>query len=159
MKEKTIRALYITVGCIPFIWLLIYTVVDSWDYFSIGNYFFDLIFNIGRFPWVLVGLVLILIGALIPMGNKDTIVIAEESKETAVVGKNNKKPLWIILMVLGVIPFAAPILMLVYGVIINDPSSNNMSDFFLLWSYIFWPTYIVGGFLIVLSSLKLKKSN
>lgn len=148
MKDKMLKILFIVIGCIPFVWLFAFTVIDSWEYLSFANYFVDVVINIGRFPVVLAGLVLIIIGALIPSKNKET------SSKT-----KNTKVLWIVLLVVGIIPFAAPILMAVIDLFMQLSTSNNPVGFLTYWSYVFWPTYIVGALLIALSTVKLKKCN
>ena len=148
MKDKMLKILFIVIGCIPFAWLFAFTVIDSWEYLSFANYFVDVVINIGRFPVVLAGLVLIIIGALIPSKNKET------SSKT-----KNTKVLWIVLLVVGIIPFAAPILMAVIDLFMQLSTSNNPVEFLTYWSYVFWPTYIVGALLIALSTVKLKKCN
>jgi len=79
-----------------------------------------------------------------------------------------KKKVWIILLALGIIPFAIPIISGLYnsingfsGLCILDCDYyygfNALMDSVILYSFIFWPTYIVGAILIVLSIMKLKK--
>lgn len=150
MKDRMLKILFIIIGCILIMWLFAFTVIDSWEYLSLANYFVDVVINIGRFPWVLIGFVLVVIGALIPSGNKE---VSGEVKQ------KNKKALWIVLLVVGIIPFAAPILMAVIDLFMNVSTSNNSVEFLTYWSYVFWPTYIVGALLIALSSVKLKKCN
>ena len=79
----------------------------------------------------------------------------------------NKK-LWILLLILGIIPF---IIVLGYGIyssitgysalcILNCTKDYGLiafRDSVILYSFVFWPTYIIGLFLIVLSVIKLKK--
>ena len=148
MKDKTLKLLFIILGIIPVIWLLGYTVVDSWEYLSISNYFVDVVLNIGMFPWVLVGIVLIIIGVLIPTDKKENL------------GKTkNKKALWIVLLIVGIIPLAGPILMAIVDLFMHVSTSSNPVEFLVYWSYVFWPTYIVGALLIALAAVKLKKTN
>ena len=149
MKEKNLKVLCIVTGIIPFLWLLIYSVVTSIEYFSVANFLTEIALNLLAHPWVLVGLVLIVLGALMPFGNK-------EQKEKPV---KNKKGLWIFLLVLGMIPFITPMVLVLVELIIKMSSSKSGGEYFTYWSYLFWPTYVIGGALIFLSCIKLKKNN
>ena len=60
--------------------------------------------------------------------------------------------IWKILLFIGICPLAAPFLMSV-----TKPSSWTMLDWLVLYSFVYWPTYIVGLGLIALSIYKLKK--
>ena len=79
-----------------------------------------------------------------------------------------RKNLWIVLLIVGIIPFIAP---LVYGIYnsINgfsgmcwwacehyDYGFKALTGSIILYSYIFWPTYIIGIALVILSVIKLK---
>lgn len=80
--------------------------------------------------------------------------------------KNNKR-IWIFLLILGVVPFAIPLISGIYDSI-NGFSGlcflecdyyygrKALIDSIYLYSFIFWPTYIIGIILIVLSIIKLK---
>ena len=63
-----------------------------------------------------------------------------------------------ILIVLGIVPFA---LALILGLPIFRVSYLSYVDFLILYSYLFWPTYILGALLLaagtVLTSLRKKK--
>lgn len=58
-----------------------------------------------------------------------------------------------ILMGLGTVPFLAA---LILGLPIFRASSLTYGDFLILWSYLFWPTYILGAVLI-LAGIVLRK--
>ena len=62
-----------------------------------------------------------------------------------------QKTLWIILLVLGIIPF---VYVLCYGLF---SSSRSFIESIKVYSSIIWPLYILGLFLIVLSIIKLKR--
>ena len=68
------------------------------------------------------------------------------------------KILSVILYVLGAVPFAAA---LIFGLPVFRVSSLTYGDFLILYSYLFWPTYILGALLIaagaVLTILRKKK--
>ena len=149
MKEKNLKVLCIVTGIIPFLWLLIYSVVTSIEYFSVANYLTEIALNLLAHPWVLVGLVLIVLGALMPFGNK-------EQKEKPV---KNKKGLWIFLLVLGMIPFITPMVLVLVELIIKMSSSKSGGEYYTYLSYLIWTTYVIGGALIFLSCIKLKKNN
>ena len=79
-----------------------------------------------------------------------------------------KKIIWIILLIIGLIPFIVPLITATYDSI-NGFSGlcfvgcvpyygfKAFFDCIYLYSYIAWPTYIIGIILIVLSIIKLRK--
>ena len=66
----------------------------------------------------------------------------------------NKK-LWWFLMAIGLIPFAAPFIGFAYEMI--NSSSWSLVDWLVLYSFVYWPTYLVGLALIAISVYKLMK--
>ncbi len=62
----------------------------------------------------------------------------------------NKTSIWKLLLILGLCPFVAPF---VYNLVMHW----ELLDMLVLWSYVYWPTYIIGLFLIGISIFKLKK--
>ncbi|MBE6148701.1 MAG: hypothetical protein E7167_04380 [Firmicutes bacterium] len=82
--------------------------------------------------------------------------------------RKNKRIIWIILLIVGIIPFVIPLIAGVYDSIAgfsglcilecdNYYGFNALIDSIYLYSFIFWPTYIIGFVLIVLSFIKLKR--
>ena len=65
------------------------------------------------------------------------------------------KRFWWFLLDVGLIPFAAPFIGFAYEMI--NSSSWPMMDWLVLYSFIYWPTYLVGLALIAISVYKLKK--
>ena len=63
--------------------------------------------------------------------------------------------LWRILLILGMIPFVIPFLTFAYEMI--NASSWVLVDWLIMYSFVFWPTYVVGFILIIVSVYKLKK--
>lgn len=79
-----------------------------------------------------------------------------------------KKKVWIILLVVGIIPLIVPLILGIYNSIIGYSGLclfqcdyyygiKAFIDSIILYSYIFWPTYVIGILLIILSIIKLKK--
>ena len=66
----------------------------------------------------------------------------------------NKK-LWWILLIIGIIPFIAPLIGFAYEMI--NSSSWTFMDWMVLYSFVYWPTYIVGLILMIVSVCKLRK--
>ena len=66
-----------------------------------------------------------------------------------------KKKLWRTLLVLGIIPFAVPFLGFAYDML--NSSSWTLLDYWFLYSFVYWPTYIPGLLLMILSAYKLMK--
>ena len=66
-----------------------------------------------------------------------------------------KRKIWWILLIIGIIPFVAPFIAFEYEMI--NSSSWVLVDWLILYSFIYWPTYIVGLILILISVYKLIK--
>jgi len=67
----------------------------------------------------------------------------------------NNRMLWRILLIVGIIPFTAPFIGFAYEMI--NSSSWILIDWLVLYSFIYWPTYIIGLILIIVSIYKLRK--
>ena len=65
------------------------------------------------------------------------------------------KALWWVLLIIGIIPFAAPFIGFAYEMIIS--SAWTLVDWLVLYSFVYWPTYVVGLILIIVSVCKLRK--
>ena len=65
------------------------------------------------------------------------------------------KRLWWFLLAVGMIPFAAPFLGFAYEWI--NSSSWSLLDWLILYSFVYWPTYLIGVVLIAISVYKLRK--
>lgn len=66
----------------------------------------------------------------------------------------NKK-LWLILLIIGSIPFVAPFIGFAYEMI--NSLSWTLVDWLVLYSFVYWPTYLVGLILIFISVCKFRK--
>lgn len=62
-----------------------------------------------------------------------------------------KKQTWKILMMISLLPFLVPIFLAH-----TRMSSWTYLDWFLIWSYLYWPTYLLGFGLFVVSICKLR---
>ena len=60
----------------------------------------------------------------------------------------NRKYLWYILLIVGIIPFLLPIVLGFYRMSIE---SWTLLDWLILYSYVYWPTYLAGIILIGIS--------
>ena len=65
-----------------------------------------------------------------------------------------KKHLWKILIIVGVIPMVLPFILGVYHTMIEF---WKLGDWLILYSYIYWPTYVLGILLIVAGIVMKKK--
>ena len=65
------------------------------------------------------------------------------------------KMIWQLLLIIGIIPFIAPFISFVYEILIF--SSWTLIDWLVMYSFIYWPTYVVGIILIIVSISKLHK--
>ena len=61
---------------------------------------------------------------------------------------------WKILLLLGIFPFVVPF---ITGIYMSVTESWDITDWLVMYSFIYWPTYILGLILIVLSVYKLVK--
>ena len=66
----------------------------------------------------------------------------------------NKK-IWRTLLVLGIVPFLIPFFGFGYEML--NSSNWALFDYWFLYSFLYWPTYLVGLVLIVLSVFKLRR--
>ena len=66
--------------------------------------------------------------------------------------KKDNTPLYIILT--GSLPFMIPILAGIYKVTIE---SWDILSWLILYSYLFWPSYVIGLILIIIGIVKLKR--
>lgn len=67
-------------------------------------------------------------------------------------GTLKKKTVWKGLLIAGICPFVIPFLIGVYRMSIE---SWYLLDWLILYSFVYWPTYLVGFIAIVISSSKL----
>ena len=65
------------------------------------------------------------------------------------------KEFWWVLLIVGIVPFAAPFIGFAYEMI--NSSSWSFADWLVLYSFVYWPTYVVGLILIIISVCKLRK--
>ena len=69
--------------------------------------------------------------------------------------KINNKLLYKILFFIGLCPFLAPFIY--YFILIFAHNEHwNLLDLWILWSFVYWPTYIAGVITIAFSVYKLK---
>lgn len=69
-----------------------------------------------------------------------------------------KSLIWNILLVIGIIPFILPFVLGLYRMSIE---SWTMIDWLVMYSFIYWPTYLAGAIVIAVSIIgrMLKKKN
>ena len=65
-----------------------------------------------------------------------------------------KKEFWRTLLVLGIVPFLIPFFGFGYEML--NGSDWTLLDYWFLYSFLYWPTYLVGLVLIVLAVCKLR---
>ena len=63
-----------------------------------------------------------------------------------------KAIIWKVLLLIGIFPFVLPFVLGVYRISIE---SWTMIDWLVMYSFIYWPTYIVGSVLVVVSLKKI----
>ncbi len=148
MKRKILKTVLIILGLIPFVWLFCGELNAYYtDFSDLIDCLFGTIIKLIVYPWVLLGLIPICIGMLLP------------SKNEKVIKKKNRKVLWKVLLVIGILPFAIPLLLSfissIFGLGLFYADGLSGIDFLVLWSFIFWPTYVIGVFVIILSIIKI----
>ena len=67
-----------------------------------------------------------------------------------------RRGLWRALLALGLLPFVLPFLIGLYRMSIE---SWAMPDWLVMYSFIYWPTYVAGLVLILLSAWQLSKKS
>lgn len=65
-----------------------------------------------------------------------------------------KQLIWKILLVIGICPILYPVLS---GIYMMSIESWTLLDWIALYSFVYWPTYVIGLLLIILSTHKLVK--
>ncbi|MBQ9940068.1 MAG: hypothetical protein IJO74_00805 [Clostridia bacterium] len=69
-----------------------------------------------------------------------------------------KALIWKLLLFLGMCPFIAPfIYYFIQCLNHNSLGSLSLADMLIMWSFIYWPTYIIGLILSVVSVYVFKK--
>lgn len=67
-----------------------------------------------------------------------------------------KRYIWKVLIAVGILPLVLPFILGVYHASIE---SWTIGGWVILYSYVYWPTYVLGLLLIVVGVVKLKKKN
>ncbi len=65
-----------------------------------------------------------------------------------------KSFIWKLLLAVGILPFVLPFLLGFYKMSIE---SWHLVDWLIMYSFVYWPTYIIGFVFIVISVIKLAK--
>ena len=68
-----------------------------------------------------------------------------------------KENIYKLLFLLGLCPFLAPIIYYFMLLIIHNSNSLTLIDLLIMWSFVYWPIYLIGIVLLVISIYKLKK--
>ena len=66
--------------------------------------------------------------------------------------KNNM--IWTVLLVIGILPFILPF---IFGFYRMSIESWKLADWLIMYSFIYWPTYLIGLAMIAISVHKLRK--
>ena len=70
-----------------------------------------------------------------------------------------KKIIKAILIILGLIPFIIPIIWSLFSTVIDNSVGLSFTEFILYYSFLYWPTYILGIVAIAIALfIKPKKS-
>ena len=149
MKRKILKIVLIILVFIPFIWLFCGELNDYYtDFSDIIDCLLSAIVKLIVYPWVLLGLIPICMGILLPL-----------EKERIIKKGKNRKVFWKVLLVIGILPFAIPLLIsfisAIFGLGLFYAEGLSGVDFLVLWSFIFWPTYVIGVFAIIISIIKI----
>lgn len=71
-----------------------------------------------------------------------------------------RKLIWFVVLFLGCVPFLAAFGYCFISYLLDGggPLLNmSFGDYFVIYSFLYWPTYVIGTILIILSALKIKK--
>lgn len=63
--------------------------------------------------------------------------------------------IWKILLAVGILPFVFPFITFAYEMLIE--SSWTLGEWLLLYSFVYWPTYLAGLIPLAISAYKLIK--
>ena len=69
----------------------------------------------------------------------------------------DKGLIWRLLLFIGVCPFIAPFFYYFLQHIAHNDYSWTIIEMLILWSFLYWPTYLIGLALLAISIYKLKK--
>jgi len=64
---------------------------------------------------------------------------------------------WKLLFLMGLCPFLAPFFDYFIKLVAHNEHWWTLTDVLILWSFLYWPTYVLGLFLSVFAAYKLKK--
>lgn len=65
--------------------------------------------------------------------------------------------IWKILLVIGLCPLMAPFFYYFLQQLVHNDYSWTLIEMLILWSFLYWPTYLIGLVIIAISIYKLKK--
>ena len=68
-----------------------------------------------------------------------------------------KENIYKLLFLLGLCPFLAPFIYYFMLLIIHNSNSLTLIDLLIMWSFVYWPIYLIGINLLIISIYKLKK--
>jgi len=69
-----------------------------------------------------------------------------------------KDTIWKILLAIGFVPFIAPFAAAVWNIyMIHSHPGWSVFDFVFIYSFLYWPTYIIGLAAIIFAAVKIKK--
>lgn len=74
----------------------------------------------------------------------------------------NGKRIWKVLLFLGTIPFLVAFIYCIVSSLLDGGGpilKMSLGDYLILYSFLYWPTYMIGIALIALSIVKLKKKH
>lgn len=67
--------------------------------------------------------------------------------------------IWKLLLFIGLCPFIAPFFYYALQCIVHNTYSWTILDIVILWSFLYWPTYLIGLVILGVSIYKLKKAD
>ena len=68
-----------------------------------------------------------------------------------------KRFIWKLLLLIGACPFAVPFFYYLLMHFVHNHYSETLPTILILWSFLYWPTYLIGLVLLAISIYKLKK--
>ena len=64
-----------------------------------------------------------------------------------------------LLLILGLCPFLAPFFYYITLLFIHSTNTLTIANLLVMWSFIYWPTYLIGIALLVISIYKLRNKD
>lgn len=62
----------------------------------------------------------------------------------------NTRHLWILILIFGIVPLILPFATGLYNIWLS-PHSWTMTDWLIMYSFVYWPSYLIGAILMIIA--------